>query len=151
MFNVQGTEIIILLLLALVVLGPEKLPEAMRKAGKAYAELRKMSSGFQEEFRKAVQEPVAEVQATANLLRDSVDLNKLAAGERAEKPKTAEMAPAVVQVENPPPPTDATPSFDTVDGVTVDGVADHGSAEIGEPGAASEAAEPSEPATDGPA
>ncbi len=51
MFNLQGSEIIIVLLLALVVLGPEKLPDAMRKAGKAYAELKKMSSGFQSEFR----------------------------------------------------------------------------------------------------
>ncbi|MEZ5216621.1 MAG: twin-arginine translocase TatA/TatE family subunit [Ilumatobacteraceae bacterium] len=31
MFNVQGSEIIILVILALIVLGPEKLPEAIRK------------------------------------------------------------------------------------------------------------------------
>jgi sec-independent protein translocase protein TatB len=41
-FNLSGSEIIVILLLALVILGPEKLPEAMRKAGKAYSELRKM-------------------------------------------------------------------------------------------------------------
>ena len=52
-FNLQGSEIVIVLLLALVVLGPEKLPDAMRKAGQFYAELKKMSSGFQSEFRSA--------------------------------------------------------------------------------------------------
>lgn len=97
MFNLQGSEIIIVLLLALVVLGPEKLPDAMRKVGKMYGELRKVSSSFQEEFRKAVDEPVREMRETANLLRDSADFTNLASGGRAEKPHTAEMPAA------PPP------------------------------------------------
>lgn len=124
MFNLQGSEIIIVLLLALVVLGPEKLPGAMRKAGRMYAELRKMSSGFQEEFRKAaepfhesVNEVRGQVRETAGLLRDSADFTKLADGERAEKPKSAEMAPAMPDIPLVAPadpsqvPTDATPTF----------------------------------------
>ena len=94
MFNLQGSELIIILLLALVVLGPEKLPEAMRKLGQFYAELKKMSSGFQQEFRNATDEPMREIRETANTLRDSVDFRKLSSGEREEKPKSAEMAPA---------------------------------------------------------
>jgi sec-independent protein translocase protein TatB len=93
-FNLQGSELVIILLLALVVLGPEKLPEAMRKLGEFYGQLKKMSSGFQQEFRAATQEPVREIKETANVLRDSVDFRKLATGEREEKPKSAEMAPA---------------------------------------------------------
>ena len=58
MFNLQGSELIIILLLALVILGPEKLPDAMRKAGQFYAELKKMSSGFQSEFKSVVEEPL---------------------------------------------------------------------------------------------
>lgn len=88
MFNLQGSEIIIILLLALVVLGPEKLPEAMRKAGKFYADIRKMSSGFQDEFRAAMDEPMKEVRETANMLRDSADFTALADGERDEKPQS---------------------------------------------------------------
>lgn len=94
MFNLQGSELIIILLLALVVLGPEKLPEAMRKLGQFYAELKKMSSGFQKEFRDATDEPMREMRETANALRDSMDFRKFAAGEREEKPKSAEMATA---------------------------------------------------------
>jgi sec-independent protein translocase protein TatB len=105
-FNLQGSELIIILLLALVVLGPEKLPDAMRKAGQFYAELKKISSGFQEEFRAAVDEPMREMRDTANLLRDSADFSKLEAGERAEKPKSAEMVaapdPDAVPVEDVP-------------------------------------------------
>ena len=94
MFNLQGSELIIILLLALVVLGPEKLPDAMRKAGRMYADLKKMASGFQDEFRSALDEPMREMRDTANLLRDSADFTKLAEGERAEKPKSGEMTDA---------------------------------------------------------
>ncbi|MEO6653143.1 MAG: twin-arginine translocase TatA/TatE family subunit [Ilumatobacteraceae bacterium] len=109
MFNLQGGELIIILLLALVVLGPEKLPEAMRKAGQAYAELKKMSSGFQSEFRAAVDEPLREIRETANALRDSADFTKFQQGERDEKPKSAEMAPADADTV----PVDAIPTFET--------------------------------------
>lgn len=91
MFNLQGGEIIIILLLALVVLGPEKLPEAMRRAGKFYAEIKKMSAGFQSEFRAAVDEPLRELRETAQTIKDSADFTKLQTGERDEKPKSAEM------------------------------------------------------------
>ena len=69
MFNLSGSEIIAILLLALVVLGPEKLPEALRRAGKAYAELRKMGSTFQAEMRSVIDEPMKEMRDTADLLR----------------------------------------------------------------------------------
>jgi sec-independent protein translocase protein TatB len=90
-FNLQGSELVIILLLALVVLGPEKLPDAMRKMGQFYGELRKMSNSFQKEFKAAVDEPMREVRDTANMLRDSADFRKLQTGERGEKPKSAEM------------------------------------------------------------
>jgi sec-independent protein translocase protein TatB len=110
-FNLQGSEIVIILLLALVVLGPEKLPDAMRKAGKLYAELKKMSSGFQNEFRAAVEEPMREVRETANVLRDSADFTKLQSGERDEKPKSAEMAEVEPATEQAP--SSDTPTFET--------------------------------------
>jgi sec-independent protein translocase protein TatB len=54
MFNVGGGEIMVILLLALLVLGPDKLPEYTRKAGRYINEFRRMTSGFQEEFRSAI-------------------------------------------------------------------------------------------------
>lgn len=112
MFNLQGSEIIIILLLALVVLGPEKLPEAMRKAGQAYSELKKMSTGFQSEFRAAVEEPMREIRDTANVLRDSADFTKLQDGERDEKPKSGDMA-SLAPADPDAAPTAPPPSFDT--------------------------------------
>ncbi len=120
MFNLQGSELIIIVLLALVVLGPEKLPDAMRKLGQFYAELKKMSTGFQEEFRSVVDEPLKEMRDTANLLRDSADFTKLQDGDRGEKPKSAEMAsadPAVV-------PTDDVPFTDAAASTEEDAIVD---------------------------
>jgi sec-independent protein translocase protein TatB len=54
MFNVGGGEILVILLLALLVLGPDKLPEYARKAGRYMNEFRRLTSGFQEEFRQAM-------------------------------------------------------------------------------------------------
>ena len=54
MFNVGGGEIVVILLLALLLLGPEKLPETARKVGKILAEIRRVTSGFEEEVRSAM-------------------------------------------------------------------------------------------------
>jgi Tat protein translocase TatB subunit len=54
MFNIGGGEILLILLLALIVLGPDKLPEFARKVGKVSSELRRMSQGFQNEMRQAM-------------------------------------------------------------------------------------------------
>jgi sec-independent protein translocase protein TatB len=71
-FNLSGSEIVVILLLALIVLGPEKLPEAIRRFGRIYGELRKMGTGFQSEFRTAFEEPLKELRETAQLTRDAV-------------------------------------------------------------------------------
>ena len=50
MGNLGGMEVIVILLVALVVLGPKKLPEAARQVGRALTELKRISSGFQREM-----------------------------------------------------------------------------------------------------
>jgi sec-independent protein translocase protein TatB len=70
-FNLSGSETIFLLLLALIVLGPEKLPEAIRRFGKTYGEVRKMATGFQSEMKAALDEPMRELKGTADALRDA--------------------------------------------------------------------------------
>jgi Tat protein translocase TatB subunit len=56
MFNVGAGELLVILLIALIVLGPEKLPDAARKMGNVMGELRRMSNGFQNEMRSAMDE-----------------------------------------------------------------------------------------------
>jgi len=54
MFNVGGGEVLVILLVALLVLGPNKLPEAARQVGQAMGHVRRLSSGFQRELREAM-------------------------------------------------------------------------------------------------
>jgi Tat protein translocase TatB subunit len=65
MFNVGAGELLVILLVALIVLGPEKLPETARKIGNVMGEVRRMSAGFQEEVRSAMDTPNQAVQAMA--------------------------------------------------------------------------------------
>ena len=58
MLNVGTPELLVILVVALLVLGPDKLPEVARKVGNVIGELRRMSAGFQAEMRDAMQEPV---------------------------------------------------------------------------------------------
>jgi len=53
MFNVGGGEILVIAVIALIVLGPQRLPDAARQVGKAMGEMRRLSSGFQSELRSA--------------------------------------------------------------------------------------------------
>jgi sec-independent protein translocase protein TatB len=58
--NLGTGEVLVILVVALVVLGPDKLPGAARQAGRALAELRRLSAGFQAELRDAIQEPISD-------------------------------------------------------------------------------------------
>ena len=58
MFNVGGPELLVIFLVALIVLGPGKLPDAARQLGKAVQEFRRMSTGVRSELRDALNEPV---------------------------------------------------------------------------------------------
>lgn len=66
MFNFSGSEIVFLLILGLVVLGPEKLPVVLRKAGRLYGEFKRVTSDAQSDFRQAFAEPIKDFQDAAN-------------------------------------------------------------------------------------
>lgn len=51
MFGIGITELIVILVVALIVLGPERLPEVAQALGKALGELRKATSGLTDELR----------------------------------------------------------------------------------------------------
>jgi sec-independent protein translocase protein TatB len=83
-FNVTGGELVIILLVALIVLGPEKLPDAIRKVGRVYGELRRMSAGFQSELKEALDEPMREMRDTMNTVKGGFTF-----GDDGEPPTTA--------------------------------------------------------------
>ena len=55
--NLTGGEMVIIALVALVVLGPERLPEMARSAGKMLHKVRTMTEGVQSEVRDVMADP----------------------------------------------------------------------------------------------
>lgn len=53
MFGIGMPELVVIMVVALIVLGPKRLPEAARGLGKAFAELRRATSGITEELDNA--------------------------------------------------------------------------------------------------
>ena len=53
MFGVGFPELLVIMIVALIVLGPKRLPEVAQALGKALAELRKATSGVTDELRNA--------------------------------------------------------------------------------------------------
>jgi sec-independent protein translocase protein TatB len=156
-FNLSGSEVIIILILALVILGPDKLPDAMRRAGRTWAELRKLSSGFQEEVRKGFEEPTKEVRQTADAVRKAAALPSkklrynplkdpppaLPDGESVAEPETTAEVAGVHQADSAS--SDAS-DVDPSAGVTIGAAADIDPPAEVSTGAATEA--PSPPASD---
>lgn len=57
MFNLGPLELLVIVVVALVVLGPQRLPDAMRQVGKAVAEARRWSSSLTTTVQSAFDEP----------------------------------------------------------------------------------------------
>ncbi len=106
MFNIGAGEFLVILVIALVVLGPERLPEAIRKVGQVMGEVRKLSAGFQDELRDAMNEPLEEMRSTVDMVRNPFkDDEEPAAQTTTASP--AEPAPSPTPIE-PTAPADST-------------------------------------------
>jgi len=90
MGNLGGPEILVIMVVALIVLGPNKLPEAARQVGRAITELKNLSSGFQQEMRDAMVDP--EIKAAAKEFRNEI--------KATPQPKSP---PALLADPTPPP------------------------------------------------
>ena len=100
MGNLGGGEILVILLVALIVLGPTKLPPAIRQVGKVVGEIRRIGQGFQQELREAARplhEATAELKAADKSLRETTQkpLKEMSDTLKAADPR---------KVIEPPPP-----------------------------------------------
>ena len=92
MFNIGGGEFLVIALIALIVLGPQRLPDAARQVGKVMGDLRRVSSGFQAELKGALDE--ADPQAAPTPRRDVLGAAKAPNGASPSEPKSSTTNPA---------------------------------------------------------
>ncbi|HNU75213.1 MAG TPA: twin-arginine translocase TatA/TatE family subunit [Deltaproteobacteria bacterium] len=66
MFGIGGQELLLILLLALIILGPKKLPEMAKTIGKAMGEFQRATNDLKREIDVASRETPAEPAAPAS-------------------------------------------------------------------------------------
>jgi sec-independent protein translocase protein TatB len=118
MLNLSPEKVLLLLVVALIVLGPNRLPAAARSVGRVVANLRRMSAGVQAEFRDALAEPQDALQgAVSDLGLDSLrasiaqTVNPLASPPAIESPPASPVSPVSPAPPTPAPPVTQDPSL----------------------------------------
>lgn len=118
MFEIGWTELVVIAVVAVLVVGPKDLPRMLRTFGQFVGKARRMASDFQHQFNDALKE--AERQAEMDDLRKQVDSLKTAAtiavdpmkavrDEIAKLGPTATSAPAATTPAVTPDPAPAAP------------------------------------------
>ncbi len=96
MGSIGPAEILVVLVIALLVLGPNRLPDAARSVGRAIGEFRRYTSGFQSELRDAFSEPEPSYPAspsdTASVHRSAPVEEEWASQPEAAAPSTPSQA-----------------------------------------------------------
>lgn len=102
MFGIGPTELIVILVIALIVVGPEKLPQLAGQVGKAIRDFRQMSGDVTGEFQRAFQldEPPAEQRPF--LVTDTTTTNTNGTAEYTQELAT-QVIPSEPPIELPPP------------------------------------------------
>ena len=103
-FGMGPLELVVVLVLALVFIGPEKLPEVAAQLGKLYRDLRRVTAELSSEFNESMQEIQSirtevqgEVQSLQSLDLDAPEATASASGPPAE-PSASPVGAAVASV-----------------------------------------------------
>jgi sec-independent protein translocase protein TatB len=113
MFEVAWSELLLVVIVAIIVVGPKELPGLMRTAGRMLAKLRRTADDFRRQFDEAVKEAGGEdLQREMNALRQHNPINHIRnsieeAARDAYTPRTGTLPESAVTPdagELPPPP-----------------------------------------------
>jgi sec-independent protein translocase protein TatB len=103
MFNIGPMELLVLALVGLIVLGPERLPGLVRDATRVLRQLRDMATGARTQLKNELGPEFSDVDLQA--LRDLRALNPRTAIQRALLGDDDDAAPpAAAPAAQPPPP-----------------------------------------------
>src|SRR5919199_3091008 len=65
-FGIGPTELLLIVILALIVFGPQRLPEIMGQVGKAINDFRKATSELSDEFNRTIQAEMKETRSVVD-------------------------------------------------------------------------------------
>jgi len=92
MFGIGTEELLLILVIALVVLGPERMPKLARDLGRMVADFRRTSDELRNEFLNA--DSIIDVAARSASATAVAPLSETVAAPEAESPSSTEAAPA---------------------------------------------------------
>lgn len=107
MFNIGMGELLFIIVLALVVVGPERLPEIMRKIGEYVYQLRTIVNELTDQFADELR-PLQEIQQLSNDLNPIKQVTKIATDITPETSDSAKRTSK--QASQPSATSDATPA-----------------------------------------
>jgi sec-independent protein translocase protein TatB len=97
--NLGFSEMLFIFLLALIVVGPRRLPELARQFGRIMAEIKRASNDFQAQVQEEVRQ--LEIEETAKNFGKSIDLDEEAAPPTILSPEGAVVREAAPPAEKP--------------------------------------------------
>jgi sec-independent protein translocase protein TatB len=104
MFDIGWSELLVIGVVAIVVVGPKELPRLMRTFGHYTGKLRAMASDFQRQFEEAVRD--SEIDEVRKAMQDfhaqASEATRAPTDKPLMVPKPAEPAPAAVATEPAP-------------------------------------------------
>lgn len=115
MFDIGASELLVILIVAVVVIGPKDLPLAMRTAGRWIGKMRRMSAHFRSGIDAMVREAELEEMEkkwkaqNEEIMRRSAALTEAEAGAPVMTGPPPVAAPVLPPVE-PAPPTETPPA-----------------------------------------
>ena len=93
MFNIGGGELLIIILVIVIFIGPSKLPEVANTLGRLTATIRRFNQSFQDEIRNSFDDPIEEAarKRGKELIREeSNEIHKSSSIGSVSKPVTGE-------------------------------------------------------------
>jgi len=100
MFNIGPLELLAILVVALLVFGPEKLPEMGKQVGKAMREFRKFQASMQENVRDIVEPIAGPIMPGSNIFGGGPPATNVSGGALP----TENNVPRSATIQNPGPP-----------------------------------------------
>src|SRR5271169_2457521 len=109
MFDIGWSEIVVIGVVALIVIGPKELPAVLRAIGQWTTKIRRMAGEFQSQFQEAMREAeMADLKKQGDELGDAAkgitsDFDPLASEEAMKwEPKTSSTADATAESKTEP-------------------------------------------------